>query len=164
MNVMLDGWNTQFHIIGLSETWVTESNYYLYNTKMYAVYHKILKHNDRGGIALYINNGIGYAERSDLEIDSRIAETTFIEINHSPYYTKNIVIGLFDKAPNQDIDLSNNVFSDFTKKVNKKTKIIYLLGDYNTDLLKTVICPHQIWLKCCMQTVVSLCHKTNQNN
>ena len=44
-------------------------------------------------------------------------------------------MGLFDKAHDQDIDLSNDVFSDLTKKVNKK--VVYLLGDYNTDLLKT---------------------------
>ena len=83
MDVMLNGLKTQFHIIGLSETWLKESNCDLYNIKNCAAYHKIRKHKDRGGIALYIKNGIEYTERPDLEIDSCIADTIFIEINHS---------------------------------------------------------------------------------
>ena len=96
MDVMLNGLKTQFDIIGLSETWLKESNCDLYNIKNYAAYHKICKHKDRGGIALYIKNGIEYTERPDLEIDCCIAETIFIEINHSTFHTKkNILIGLF---------------------------------------------------------------------
>ena len=123
MDLMLNGLKTQFDIIGLSETWLKESNCDLYNIKNYASYHKIRKYKDRGGIALYIKNGI---ERHDLDIDSRIAETIFIEINQSIFHTKkNILTGLFYKAPNQDIDLFNNVFSDLMKKVNKENIFFY---------------------------------------
>ena len=156
MDVMLNGLKTQFYIIGPSETWLKESNCDLCNIKDYAAYHKMRKHKDRGVVALYIKTGVEYTERPDLEIDSRIAETLFIEINHSTFHTKkNNLIGLFYKAPDQDNDFFNNVFSDLMRWTMKTKLLIYWAFTTLTSWKQRVIGPHQILLKCYMQTVCS---------
>ena len=128
MDVMLNGLKTQFDIIGLSETWLKESNCDLYNIKNYAAYHKIRKHKDRVGIALYIKNGIEYTVNALILRLIPASQKQYLLKLISLLFThkKNILIGLFYKAPDQDIDLFNNVFSDLMKKVNKEN-IFFIL-------------------------------------
>ena len=64
-------------------------------------------------------------------------ENIFIEIESQCLNTtKNVIIGLIYRVPDSNIDLFNKELSDILQKITKENKFIYLMGDYNLDLLK----------------------------
>ena len=91
-----------------------------------------------GGALLYINNGINYKLRPDLNINKdKKLKSIFIEILTKN--SKNILIGCNYKHPCIHPKEFNNLFlKSLTNKLNKESnKEIILLGDFNIDLIKT---------------------------
>ena len=62
-------------------------------------------------------------------------ESTFVELLIKG--KKNIVIGCIYKHPKLDINEFNTLFEQALEKLASENKEVYLLGDYNIDLLKT---------------------------
>ena len=67
-------------------------------------------------------------------MEQDFTENIFIEIESQCLNTsKNVIIGLIYKVPDSNTHLFNKGLSDILQK---KNKFIYLMGDYNLDLLK----------------------------
>ena len=60
-------------------------------------------------------------------------ESTFIEIINSK--KSNIVVGCFYKHPNMDVLDFNSLINQLIEKISKEQKQIFLLGDFNVNLL-----------------------------
>ena len=89
-----------------------------------------------GGTAIYIKNSLSFAPRPDLQINKPSQlESNFIEIITSK--KTNIIIGCIYRHPNTDLDEFNELYLNvLLEKLNKENKSIFLLGDFNVDLLK----------------------------
>ena len=85
---------------------------------------------------LCVKDSIQYKIRPDLHMEQDFTEN-FIEIESQCLNTsKNVIIGLIYKVPDSNTDLFNKGLSDILQKNTKENKFIYLMGDYNLDLLK----------------------------
>ena len=83
---------------------------------------------------LYLRDSIRYKIRPDLHMEQYFIENIFIEIESQCLNTtKNVIIGLIYRVPDSNKDLFNK---DILQKITKENKFIYLMGDYNLDLLK----------------------------
>jgi hypothetical protein len=90
---------------------------------------------------MYISNDIQYKTRKDLNenIEDSI-ETMFIEISNPN--SKNLIIGVIYRPPNNKIESFENAINNILSKIGKENKIFYLMGDFNTDLLKSETCDY----------------------
>ena len=80
---------------------------------------------------LYIGNYLSYKPRNDFCIyKTAESESIFIELINTK--KSNVIIGANYGHPNMDLDESNLLLD----KISKENKSIFLLGDFNVDLLK----------------------------
>ena len=91
----------------------------------------------KGGVLIYVKNGINYKPRKDLNMHkSKELESFFIEVINGK--SKNEIIGTIYRHPCMD---PNEFVDDYMKplndKLNKENKHVYLTGDFNFDLLNT---------------------------
>ena len=126
----------KFMFIGLSETWfndVTVSRYNLDGYQMESVYRTSTR---GGGVSLLIMNALHYCVRNDLCINNDIVQILFIEIDKvSISKDRNILIGVLYRPPNTDIKLFNEFLDEYLTKINNEKKYVYLMGDFNLNLL-----------------------------
>ena len=88
-----------------------------------------------GGTLLYIASHLSYKPCPDLNVyQANQLESTFVEtINPKK---NNIVIGCLYKHPNMDVlDFKNNYLRQIFEIVSKERKQVFLLGDFNINLL-----------------------------
>ena len=88
-----------------------------------------------GGTLLYIANHLSYKSRNDLNIYKKSElESTFIEVINPQ--KSNIIIGSIYRHPSMDLDdFNKNFLNKLLEKVSKEQKSVYLLGDFNVNLL-----------------------------
>ena len=88
-----------------------------------------------GGALLYIANHLSYKCRNDLNIyKNNELESTFIEIVNSK--KSNIIVGVIYKHPSMDLaDLNSNYLKKLLENISKEQKYMFLLGDFNVNLL-----------------------------
>ena len=88
-----------------------------------------------GGTLLYIANRLSYKICNDLKIYKKFElESTFIEIINPR--KSNIIVGVIYKHPKMDVtDFNNNFLNNLLKKINQEQKKVFLLGDFNIDLM-----------------------------
>ena len=128
-----------FQIIGLTETWLNDTNDDLYKLDTYDFVNVNRTSKCGGGVGIYIKKGIQYKIRRDLNInDENIIESAFIEIIN--LQKKNIIIGVIYRPPNSNFNLFENEINKILSKTDKENKICYLMGDFNIDLLKSESC------------------------
>ena len=129
----LDLLKLDFDVIGLSETWLRDAdklpNIPGYNSVCYNRRGKL-----GGGVGLYIKDSYSYFERPDLVSDDDLCESVFIEICQS--VGKNIVIGTMYKPPSINTHTFNAAFDSKISPLLKENKLVYIMGDFNIDLLK----------------------------
>ena len=68
----------EFSIIELSETWLNDSNFSLYNIVGYTHLYKYREKKSGGGVSMYIKESLQYTSRKDLSIFNDIIESVFI--------------------------------------------------------------------------------------
>ena len=138
MLAYLNSFSLQFDIIGLTESWLNDNNHDLYDLDGY-VHCKTFRETRRGGgVSLFLRDFIQFKMRQDITLDSPSTESIFVELDKEIYQTpQNIIIGVIYRAPDNDLDLFNEVLDSTLKKITKEKKSIYLIGDYNIDLLRT---------------------------
>ena len=90
-------------------------------------------HGKGGGVALYTHNTINIKLRPELHIEG--TEDLFIEIINDK--TKNIIVGIIYRPPNHNIDTFLDKFDECLHIVSQENKEVYLMGDFNINLLKT---------------------------
>ena len=104
----------------------------------------------KGGVLMYVKNGIDFLQRSDLNIyKAKELESVFIELLNPK--GKNTIIGTIYRHPcmeeNQFIDEYMKPLCD---KLNAENKPIYLAGDFNLDLSNTTHCGSQLFFETMM--------------
>ena len=143
MNILMEALQFEFDFIGISETWLTPNNCDLYDRDGYTHCKKYRANRRGGGISLFIKDTIKYKERHDLDLVSDPTESIFIEIDKCLYKTdRNIIVGLLYRPPNEDMNTFNFELAEILKILSSENKIVYLIGDYNIDLLKTDVHSH----------------------
>ena len=134
--------NFKFDIIGISETKIIKNITPNYDTSLkgYTLYSTPTK-GDKGGVSLYIANHHKCKERKDLDsicYNSYELESKFIEIIHQNQ--KNTLIGCIYRHPSMDVNKFNeNFLNPLISKLSLENKKLFLIGDFNIDLMKTDI-------------------------
>ena len=124
-----------FTMIGLTETWLNDTNYDLYGLQGYNF---VEQHRSSlgGGVALCVMKHFNYIERPDLALYDNDIESIFIEVNKDKLHLeKNIIIGVLYRPPGNDIRTFNEKLESILQKIRRENKISYILGDFNINLL-----------------------------
>ena len=123
-----------FNFVGVTETWLSDSNYDLYNMDGYNFYdnHRALR--SGGGVGLYIKENIEYLQRKDLEINNEFIESVFIEVPVCKLLSsKKVIIGVVYRPPGTSLKDFHDVLNTILEKIGKD--LCYLMGDWNMNLL-----------------------------
>ena len=134
----LESLNYEFNVIGLSETWLNSNTVSMCNINGYNHECVYRQGKSGGGVSIYIKQHIKYDLREDMSMLNEAIETVFIEIGKGQFMSpKDVVIGVIYRPPNTDISIFNNYLSDILSSVKSENKCIYLMGDFNVNLLNT---------------------------
>ena len=93
-----------------------------------------------GSVCLYIDENIAYSLRNDLHQikHPEYTESLFIEIERNR--SKNIVVGIVYRPPDQDMNKFNKFADSLLRKITKnENKLVYIMGDFNINLLNADI-------------------------
>ena len=129
--------NFEFVIIGVSETWLTESNQDLSSHTRYAFTERHINDRSGGGVRLFLKNLINHTLMEYLLIFCDIMEFLYVEIPGSEFNSekKNIILGIIYQPPGTGLHQLCDPFASILDIVKKENKFCYLLGDYNINLL-----------------------------
>ncbi len=118
----------------LCETFLTDTNVNLFEIPGYHFIYKNRKANSRGGVAMYIKEGIKFVNRGDLEIhcDSEF-ESLIIEATFS---NSNVIVAELYRVPNTSESLSLDRFDQVVSNLSLTNKPVILATDQNFDYLK----------------------------
>ena len=129
--------NKVFDIVAVSETRITRNTSLTSNINLQnCPFEFTPTESNAEGTLLYIANHLSYKPRTDLGLNkSNQLESTFIEIINSR--KSNIIVGCLYKHPNMDVsDFNNkNHLNTLLDKLSKENKQVFLLGDFNINLL-----------------------------
>ena len=126
----------KFSVIGMTETWLDDTSCLLYSMPNYNFVESHRKNKSGDGVGIFLRDGILYKQSTDLSVFNDCCESSFIEIEKSVFgHEKNVVIGVFYRPPNTDIQCFIDVVKDICDKLRNINKLCYLLGDYNINLL-----------------------------
>ena len=129
-------------IIALTETWIQDGMENLYKLNGYKCIgnNKHKRGNDHGGVLIYVRDSIQFTVRNDLEFQcSRYtAQSLFIEI--SSFQGKKIIIGCVYRPPGGDFDQFDEQLNSVLKQSCKSKQLVYLVGDFNLNLLNLRYC------------------------
>jgi len=138
-NLFLKSLNYEFTVIGISETWLTENNVNCFDIDGYQHEYLFRSSGKRGGgVSLFIKDTIEYFVRNDLSRMEDCLECLFIEVpGNQTGLGKNCVLGTIYRPPNTSIQTFNEKISEILHTVKSENKYIYLMGDFNIDLIQT---------------------------
>ena len=126
-----------FTVIGMSETWLKDSNAELYDLDGYKHEYLCRQGGKKGGgVSLFVKTNTDIARRNDLCINDVHVECLVVEIM-SRGQACNILTGVVYRPPNADIGKFNESISDILNRMKSENKTIYLLGDFNINLLES---------------------------
>ena len=133
----LSSLNYKFDIIALSETKLQEEPAVHISLSGYRTPIHTFTEASKGGVCLYISVDIDFKPRNDLKIyESKLIESLFIEIINKN--ESNAIVGVLYRHPSMDMDDFNEVKLELLlrKLYREKNKKMFLVGDFNFDLLK----------------------------
>ena len=132
----LESLDMNFTIVGLSETWFSDSTADLYSIDNYVNVNNFRNDKRGGGVSLLVKNGIEFEGRSDLNTFNDDIESVFIEVDKNVVHSdKNIVVGVIYRPPNTNLDNFLLYMDNLLGSISRENKFCYLLGDYNLNLL-----------------------------
>ena len=138
LKILLESLNCNFSVIGFSETWLTPSNYDCYGISNYQHFHITRKNRHGGGLSIFVHNNLNVKQRDDLTGIHDVAEVLFIELKKEEIgSTKDTIVGLTYRPPNTDVSAFNEFLLGLLVKVKKENKKLYLMGDFNINLLQS---------------------------
>lgn len=125
-----------FSVIGLSETWLKDSNVQTLNITGYNQENVYRSDKVGGGVSIFVLQAIEYQPRNDLNVLNQCIEAIFVEINKDQIgFNRNVICGVIYRPPNTSIHQFSDHISEILSKIKHENKIVYLSGDYNIDLL-----------------------------
>ena len=135
LNLMLKNIQRPFSVLGVSETWVTDSTSELVSITGYNFVSNHRKSKTGGGVGIYLQNDIEYKIIKECKFsDPEVIESIFVEIIVPQ--GKNIIVGCVYRLPNQNTSLFLEKFNDILAIITKDNKHCYVMGDFNLDLLQ----------------------------
>ena len=134
LSLFLSSLNIQASILGITETWFSETSpQSMCNLENYEFVNNNRCNRRGGGTGIFIRSDISFKRRLDLDINTSYVESTFIET----VCTKSkIVIGVIYRPPDQPTKEFYESLCNIFQIVNNEKKILYLLGDFNINILK----------------------------
>ena len=143
LDCMINTIDKKFDFIEISETKLNKSGSANISLNNYTHVH-CLSESSKGGTLIYVSDKHSFKERLDLQIyKSRELESTFVEIDIPS--GKNVIVGCIYRHPDMSVVEFNNVYlMNLLKKLKKeqKSKEIYLMGDYNINLINYDSCEY----------------------
>ena len=131
--------NHQFDFICITETKIKKNISPKFNTLLDGYQEPVGTPTEagKGGVYIYVKNGIDYKPREDLNIyKAKELESYFLETINTQ--GKNTVVGVIYRHPCMDPTLFNEEYlQPLTDKLADQRKKIYITGDFNFDLLNT---------------------------
>jgi hypothetical protein len=122
-----------FSVVGLTETWLTESTRDIYSINGYQHFSLIRAKKRGGGVSLFVKNVFNVTARKDLDVMNENIEGLFIELQE-----KNCVIGIIYRPPAKDINEFCESLSEILFKIKNENKLVYIMGDFNLNLLEAI--------------------------
>ena len=127
-----------FDFIGLTEVFRTNNDQRLTLPTYQKLITKSRPVSPRGGVGLFVRNGIKFTIRDDLSVFiPHVIETLFVEFKTNS--KNNCVVGIIyrpNSAPLADIDRFSQELYNIIDKINSENKTSVIMGDMNLDLLK----------------------------
>ena len=136
VDLLLNNSGNEIHIFGLSETKLKnfhpDSAFIIDNYQLFRKDRFISRERREqgGGIIVYVKNGVKVERRLDLERNE--IECVWLEV--SPKKSKSFLVGTLYRHPNEGAQW-NEYFEDMMETILGNQKEIYLLGDFNRDLI-----------------------------
>ena len=129
----------QFHKIAVSETRISKKTSLTSNINLNNYYFETTPtESTAGGTMVYVSSRLSYKSRTDLNMYKKDQlESTFIETINSK--KSNIVVSCVYKHPNMDVLDFNSLINQLLDKISKEQKQIFLLGDFNINLLNYTV-------------------------
>ena len=138
LEMYLNMLNHNFKILGISETWFNEYNVNTAKIDGYNTEHAFRSQKSGGGVSLFIDKSIKYQRRNDLCIFNDNIESIFIEIDKSQINTsRNVIVCELYRPPNTDLPSFTDYVNQILDVIKNENKIVYLMGDFNINLLNT---------------------------
>ena len=123
MSDYIDCLNVDFHVIGISETWLKEDNCGLYDIPGYHCKEKHRPSKVGGGVAIYVKDFMSFIPREDLSVFNDLVEMVFIEIYGGDLTDgKNVIVGEVYRPPGQDLTEFNQIMQELPEKVQKEIR------------------------------------------
>lgn len=139
-----------FHVIALSETWLSNGADAPYPLPGYQLEvanrsnllsDKLRTASSHGGVALYINASVSYSVRRDIVITSDLCESLFIEVQPDrttkgllPHKTKKTLVGVVYRSPLNKIEHFLQELGKLLDTYIEPNIHVILLGDINIDV------------------------------
>ena len=125
--ICLQNLEFEFSVIGITETWLTDSNSDLYNINGFNVVETYRTGRSGGGVGIFLRNNILYQIRSDLTLNNEFSESIFIEIDKDLFNkNRNIIIGVIYRPPNTDLKLFNDDINELLDTLEREHKYCHL--------------------------------------
>ena len=122
----------------MSESRVKEYNIDSQNINGYKSEHVFRPNRDGGGVSLFIKDNLDYFVRQDLHLNNRNIESLFIEVSKcSIDKSQDAIVGVLYRPPDTNIRTFSEYLDSILLKVKAESKLLYLLGDYNINLLNS---------------------------
>ena len=121
----------KWHLICISESWLTDDMVPLRQLEGYTGYFKNRKGNTGGGVTIYVCNK-HIKQSSEIIINTNHIETLFVKCEVSPSIC--IIIGQVYKPPSLESSVFINELTSCLEMLDQKNKTTFLCGDFNTDL------------------------------
>ena len=134
LKILLDEIKHDFKIICLTETWCKcgETNYE-FELNNYTSIHQPREVNAGGGVSIYIHNSINFVLRNDLCVNETDCESLCIELVNNT--ERNTIINTTYRPPSRNLKKFKTHLKTFLNKIHKLKKHIYLVGDFNINLI-----------------------------
>ena len=129
--------NTSFDIIAISETRILKNTNIVKNIDILNFSYEFTQtESTADGALLYIADHLAYQKRNELNIyEKNYLESNFIEVTN-PSKT-NVIVGCIYRHPTMDLNEFNCYdLNPLLEKLAKGQKTVFLLGDFNVNLLK----------------------------
>ena len=136
LECFLSNLSIDFKFLGLSETWFKDHNADLHAIAGYKAVHNYRKNKSGGGVSILIRDDIEFIIKPNLTVMTPELETIFIEVkkgqagNH-----KDMLIGVIYRPPGTDLNIARNKLEHILDKIKVDKKLVYLLGDYNANII-----------------------------
>jgi hypothetical protein len=128
-SLVLQNCNTTYHLVILSETWVSDDHEFSFNLNGYSVINSPAKFNKCDGVCVFIKD---HLKVEILEIDIASANSIVLDIR-GPQMKENITLIAIYRSPSLSVDLFVEDLSLCLEELKNKKNII-LTGDININL------------------------------